>query len=152
MDFNSPADVATSSLRGMSQSPTSSNSSEYDRMFENGFQVGDQEDEEDFESDLNTITPQNNRRHLYPERENVEELRPEEIRWFYKSGTSNDKWISFIGYDSLRIECRHRALCLSNENGDIDEDEKILVRGGLYEVDVKLKKCLPVYWSGMFLN
>ncbi|XP_076442138.1 phospholipase DDHD1-like isoform X2 [Babylonia areolata] len=86
------------------------------------------------------------KRYLYPQKEFVDELRPEELRWFYRSEGSK-KWQPFIGYDSLRIECRYRALAI-DEDGDIDVEERILVLGGLYEVDVVNKKCYPVYWSG----
>ncbi|XP_035827763.1 phospholipase DDHD1 [Aplysia californica] len=149
MDFHSPADVAVMSM-STSHSSASSNSSDGDRLYpslENLYQGS--EDDEDFDSialDESASVSPSHKRYLFPQKEFVEDLRPEEIRWFYKSEGSK-KWISFIGYDSLRIECRYRALNLSNESGDIDEDEKILVRGGLYEVDVKSKKCAPVYWS-----
>ncbi|KAL8565172.1 hypothetical protein ACOMHN_003959 [Nucella lapillus] len=86
------------------------------------------------------------KRYLYPQKEFVDELRPEELRWFHRSDGAK-KWQPFIGYDSLRIECRYRALAI-DEDGEIDIDERILVLGGLYEVDVVNKKCFPVYWSG----
>jgi hypothetical protein len=86
------------------------------------------------------------KRYLYPQKEIVDTLRPEELRWFYRSDATK-KWQAFIGYDSLRIECRYRALAV-DQCGDLDVDERILVLGGLYEVDVNNKKCHPVYWSG----
>ena len=88
-------------------------------------------------------------RHLFPVSDIVEELRPEEVRWFYK-GPSDKKWTAFIGYDSLRIECKYREIkhqgskeFISNPDSD---HEKICVRGSLYEVDVKEQKCYPIYW------
>lgn len=87
----------------------------------------------------------------------VEELRPEDIRWMYREyGTR--KWIPFIGYDSLRIECKFREMqhSLSRKILSLESvcDELINVRGGLYEVDVMKMKCFPVYWSsaGDYIN
>ena len=112
-------------------------------------------------------------RYLYPKIDTVESLRPEEVRWFYKE-IGEKKWTPFIGYDSLRIECKHRELqhrvivsdakfvpdLSETENpigsGDSSPDdcseiehdpERINVRGGLYEVDVTRKECYPIYWS-----
>lgn len=84
---------------------------------------------------------------LFPVNDFVDHLRPEEVRWFYRS-TSEKLWHSFIGYDSLRIECRYRALLAVNEDEDVIDNDVIAVRGGLYEVDVAQKICTPVYWSG----
>nr|XP_022308567.1 phospholipase DDHD1-like [Crassostrea virginica] len=83
---------------------------------------------------------------LFPKKEYVDKLRPEEIRWFFKQD-GDKEWTPFIGYDSLRIECRYRALQTVEDEKEIDTDV-ILVRGGLYQVDVSKKKCTPVYWSG----
>lgn len=84
---------------------------------------------------------------LFPVNEFVDHLRPEEVRWFYRS-TSEKTWHSFIGYDTLRIECRYRALLAVDEDEDVIDNDVIAVRGGLYEVDVAQKICKPVYWSG----
>lgn len=84
---------------------------------------------------------------LFPKKEYVDKLRPEEIRWFFKQD-GDKEWTPFIGYDSLRIECRYRALQTVEDEKEIDTDV-ILVRGGLYQVDVSKKKCTPVYWSGV---
>lgn len=87
----------------------------------------------------------------------VEELRPEEIRWMYREMVSK-KWIPFIGYDSLRIECKYREMRHSLSRKILDEDsicdELICVLDGLFEVDVMKMKCLPIYWSssGMTYN
>jgi len=91
-------------------------------------------------------------KYLYPQKEYVDQLQPEEIRWFYKRETEK-KWTAFIGYDSLRIECRFRVQ-QQNGNEDLTEDEaadldQILVRGGLYEVDVPRRSCKSVYWAGI---
>ncbi|KAJ8044354.1 Phospholipase DDHD1 [Holothuria leucospilota] len=74
----------------------------------------------------------------------VEYLRVPEIRWFYRDDAGK-KWLPFIGYDSCQLEWKHHKLVVV---GDLtDEDEVVLVRGGLYEVDVLNKKCHSVYWS-----
>lgn len=86
---------------------------------------------------------------LFPKKEYVDKLRPEEIRWFYKQD-GDKEWSPFIGYDSLRIECRFRALQTVEDENEIDNDV-ILVLGGLYQVDVSKKKCTPVYWSGVYV-
>ena len=39
----------------------------------------------------------------------VTELGPEEVRWFYRLGPDKP-WIQFDGYDSLRIEIRYRHI------------------------------------------
>jgi len=82
------------------------------------------------------------------------ELRPEGVRWLYRdSAARQKKWWPFIGYDSLRIECKFRETRASrlNENSLSHDgnaaDELVIVRGGLYEVDVILKTCVPIYWT-----
>lgn len=94
-------------------------------------------------------------KYLFPKKEYVDHLQPEEIRWFYRK-ECDKKWTAFIGYDSLRIECRYRV---QQQNGteDLTEAEaadldQILVRGGLYEVDVPRRTCRSVYWSGKYLQ
>ena len=82
----------------------------------------------------------------------IEDLRPEEVRWFYKDSSSK-KWTYFNGYDSLRIECKYRekehtkAKLQTEEACKESNEEKICVRGGLYEVCLRVKKCYPIYWS-----
>ncbi|KAK3093034.1 hypothetical protein FSP39_010311 [Pinctada imbricata] len=83
---------------------------------------------------------------LFPTKDHVDHLRPEEIRWFYKS-EDDKKWSPFIGYDSLRLECRYRALETVEDQSEIDTDV-ILVRGGLHQVDVASRSMTPVYWTG----
>jgi len=93
------------------------------------------------EVELNAITP-------------VElcELRPEEIRWLYRDcGVRQKKWVPFIGYDSLRIECKYRETRARLAGNGLSDgsaaDELVIVRGGLYEVDVVQKSCVPIYWT-----
>ena len=82
---------------------------------------------------------------------NIEELRPEEVRWFYKENTAK-KWTPFNGYDSLRIECKYRekehtkSKVQNEEACKKSNAEKVCVRGGLYEVCLDEKKCYPIYW------
>ncbi len=99
-------------------------------------------------SDLSCL--QNVNRYLYPEIDKVEELHPEQLRWFYKD-PGDKKWTAFIGYDSLRIECQyreslHRREKQENNPDDIGPTDRIDVRGGIYEVDVDAKLCIPIYW------
>lgn len=76
-----------------------------------------------------------------------------QCRWFYKEDPKQ-KWLPFIGYDSLRIECRYRALEYARQRSNsLDEEEvdtRIHVRGGLYEVDINNSVVHPVYWKGQF--
>ncbi|ELT99325.1 hypothetical protein CAPTEDRAFT_197144 [Capitella teleta] len=95
-------------------------------------------------------------RFLFPKVDTVESLRPEEVRWFYKE-EGDKKWTPFIGYDSLRIECKFREIihrlghlaAPDTPPGDAPEhdSEMINVRGGIYGVNVLKRKCFPVYWS-----
>ncbi|PAA64394.1 hypothetical protein BOX15_Mlig015845g2 [Macrostomum lignano] len=98
---------------------------------------------------------------LYPANDCVAELRPEEIRWFYQE-EGEKKWLPFNGYDSLRLECKHRELLCTaagaaaeapatGGSGD-SHTEKILVRGGLFEADIAARSCRPIYWSGKSLK
>ncbi|XP_041353562.1 phospholipase DDHD1-like [Gigantopelta aegis] len=133
MEFSpSPADGKIE----MQQIEQSSSTTSLDSILNNS-------DEEEFESS-HPPSP-DHKKYLYPKKEFVDNLRPEDVRWFYKR--EGDKlWKPFIGYDSLRIECRYRAATLEDQAG-IDVDEKILVRGGLYDVDVPAKTCSPIYWT-----
>lgn len=92
--------------------------------------------------------PPHTKKYLYPKKEFVEELRPEEIRWFYRQ-EGDKKWTPFIGYDSLRIECKYREFAFGIGGTNERNVEMILVRGGLYECDVISRKCYPVYWTGI---
>ncbi|ESO83548.1 hypothetical protein LOTGIDRAFT_133288 [Lottia gigantea] len=112
----------------------------------------DDEDNQSFTSSGTKSPPPpspGHKKFLFPKKEYVDHLRPEEINWFFKQ-EGDKKWTPFIGYDSLRIECRYRALAFGPQavGEDIDVKERILVRGGLYEVDVDSKQCFPIYWSG----
>jgi len=80
------------------------------------------------------------------------ELLPEQIRWMYRDSVRHKKWIPFIGYDSLRLECKYRETCASSAaalstSSRVIADECVVVKGGLYEVDVVQMKCFPIYWS-----
>lgn len=118
---------------------------------------------EEIDSDIDSIaestgslgTPPRSRKYLYPKKEYVDHLQPEEVRWCFKK-EGDKKWTPFIGYDSLRIECRFRV---QQKNGTEDLTDKevedldlILVRGGLYEIDVPKRSGRPVYWSGMYVS
>lgn len=144
----------------------SASSSRYDPLTGNG--ISDDEYDDDFlileksdlfipsgklsdseSSDLGSL--QNVNKYLYPEIDKVEELHPEQVRWFYKDPGSK-KWAPFIGYDSLRIECQYRESLHRKErdetleNGNGSKTDRIDVRGGIYEVDVDAKLCIPIYW------
>ncbi|KAL3314271.1 Phospholipase ddhd1 [Cichlidogyrus casuarinus] len=80
------------------------------------------------------------------------------IRWFFKDETAK-KWVPFNGYDSIRIETKFREhrFSFDGSNEDIDTSasldslsEMVLVRGGLFEVSLRFKKCIPIYWDDHF--
>uniref|UniRef100_A0A8C6VYF7 DDHD domain containing 1 n=1 Tax=Nothobranchius furzeri TaxID=105023 RepID=A0A8C6VYF7_NOTFU len=105
----------------------------------------------------------NSSRHRF--NEVVTELVPEEVRWFYKEDKKT--WKPFLGHDSLKIELMFRKYCELNpgavrrgfmDTSSVSFDERdsdgieinlepVCVRGGLYEVDLKERKCCPVYWK-----
>lgn len=84
--------------------------------------------------------------YLHPPNDTVAELMPEEVRWFYRD-EADKRWVPFIGYDSLRIETKFRELREFGPEGGA-QNEHIIVRGGLFEVDVISRKCVPIYWTG----
>lgn len=83
-----------------------------------------------------------------------EPLGPEKVRWFYKSDLK--RWTKFDGFDSLNIEYRYRANFgneeeVSSLNGSFNYFlglNTVVVRGGLYEVDLSKKKCTSIFWPG----
>lgn len=91
----------------------------------------------------------------------AEKLKPEEIRWFYKDGVDK-RWIEFCGYDSLRIENAWRQKenlknCNNDnhDNGDVHDDDNnlkdvdnVVVKGGMYDVQLDNMKCVSIYWPG----
>lgn len=82
----------------------------------------------------------------------AEPLTPEEIRWFYKDGVDK-RWNEFCGYDSLRIERIYQERqSLINESNDgtngLPPAEKIVVRGGMYDIEIDNMKCVSIYWPG----
>lgn len=84
-------------------------------------------------------------------------LRPEKVRWFYRSDPK--KWTKFDGFDSLNIEYRYRANFGNEEeasslNGSFNyyyQNYTVVVRGGLYEVDLLKKKCTSIFWPGKWM-
>lgn len=90
--------------------------------------------------------PAHLKKYLYPKSEIVEEMHPEDVRWMYRDA-SKKKWIPFIGYDSLRVEFKYRELSVTASHPE-KQVEMIVVRGGLYEVDVISRQCYSLFWSG----
>ena len=151
---------------------------------QNGFALRDpSDDDDDLSSEENTsppsgTTPLAGLSHGHQpcsKAGTVEVLRPEEIRWFYKA-EGDRKWMTFDGYDSQRIEFKHRELeQLQRADAGIEGPERpaeseadggdqrlpageagpagdggdntVSVRGGLYQVDVLKRTCFPIYWS-----
>ncbi|CAL1683274.1 unnamed protein product [Lasius platythorax] len=82
----------------------------------------------------------------------AEPLTAEEIRWFYKDGVDK-RWNEFGGYDSLRIEkiYQERQSLISENNDEpngLPPAEKIVVRGGMYDIEIDNMKCVSLYWPG----
>lgn len=85
-----------------------------------------------------------------------EPLRPEKVRWFYRSDSK--RWTKFDGFDSLNIEYRYRAnfgneeevSCMDESFNYFVGQKTIVVRGGLYEVNLLEKKCSSIFWPGTF--
>ncbi|XP_063426380.1 phospholipase DDHD1-like [Mytilus trossulus] len=146
-EFGSLGDGIFSSNSRHSSSSRSSSDRLYPSLFESDEDSPDSDCFSTVSESRSTPPLTRQKNLLYPVNEEVDHLRPEEVRWLYKSKTDK-KWHAFIGYDSLRIECRFRALQTIDEDEDIIDNDVISVRGGLYEVDVVLKTCKPVYWSG----
>lgn len=77
---------------------------------------------------------------------------PEQVRWFYRDGVDK-RWIEFCGYDSLRIENAWRNYQnLLSKNNDTSNSlppiEKIVVKGGMYDVEIDKMKCVSIYCPG----
>ncbi|KAL3874040.1 hypothetical protein ACJMK2_037104 [Sinanodonta woodiana] len=135
------------------ESPVSRSSPLGDRIYPSVDSLGGSDSFEEIDSDTASITgesrstPPVTRKQLFPRKEFVSYLQPEEIRWFFKN-EGDKKWTPFIGYDSLRIECRYRVKdSVSPSEPEKEDIDVILVKGGLYEVDVANRKCKPVYWT-----
>ncbi|XP_024936658.1 phospholipase DDHD1 isoform X2 [Cephus cinctus] len=81
----------------------------------------------------------------------AEPLTPEEIRWFYKDG-EDKRWEEFCGYDSLRIEHawrrRNSSKCNEMDTDSEIPSEPIVVRGGIYDVELDKMRCVSIYWQG----
>lgn len=74
----------------------------------------------------------------------VEPLPVEYIRWFYMNGPKKKgKLKPMVGNDSIRVELAYRDFLEDTKR----TPEKVVIRGGLFEVDVKAKHCYPIYWS-----
>ncbi|KAL5108854.1 Phospholipase DDHD1 [Taenia crassiceps] len=77
-------------------------------------------------------------------------LNPTRVRWFYKEEATK-RWIPFGGYDSITIEISYLSLLKTRESGhsveQVDSSRPLLVRDGLYEVDIIAHHCYPVYWE-----
>lgn len=83
----------------------------------------------------------------------AEPLKPEQIRWFYRDDV-NKRWMEFCGYDSLKIEYAWRVKKnidrdnLENNCNFSPESERIIVRGGMYDVELESMKCVSIYCPG----
>jgi hypothetical protein len=116
--------------------------------------------------------PETHKRNLKDADKVIEGLCPGEIRWFYKN--SSKTWIELGGYDTLQLEAALRKLPpelqvpqfkgspnkplsptqIFKQNGSESPQNpnipKILVRGGLYEVDLITRTGASIYWPGTF--
>ncbi|XP_050421113.1 phospholipase DDHD1-like isoform X2 [Adelges cooleyi] len=79
-----------------------------------------------------------------------EPLQPKNIRWFYKNDSNSKRWTKFDGSDSLGIENRYRANFCNDEPKVQFFINKftVVVRGGLYEADLRTMKCTSIFWPG----
>ncbi|KAM7536130.1 hypothetical protein Aperf_G00000103755 [Anoplocephala perfoliata] len=75
-------------------------------------------------------------------------LSPSKVRWFYTDETTK-KWTPFNGYDSIKIELNYVRLlnCRTEYSDKAEKSKPLVVRDGLYEVDVPTKRCYPIYWD-----
>ncbi|XP_043278278.1 phospholipase DDHD1-like isoform X2 [Venturia canescens] len=80
----------------------------------------------------------------------AEALTPEKVRWFFKDGV-HKRWVEFCGYDSLRIENAWR-LREGVKDKEASENtlplESVVVRGGMYDVELNNMRCVSIYWPG----
>ncbi|VDP72054.1 unnamed protein product [Echinostoma caproni] len=75
-----------------------------------------------------------------------EEIPVESVRWFYGRGSAHaNTWKAFCGADSINIENGFRAM---RHNRDASFDGKVVVRAGLFEVDLHTNLCNPIFWPG----
>lgn len=99
-------------------------------------------------------SPKDNNVEIVNEVAYAEPLTAEEIRWFYKDGVDK-RWNEFGGYDSIRIEkiYQERQSLIKENNDEINglpPAEKIVVRGGMYDVEIDNMKCVSIYWPGEY--
>ncbi|CDS36238.1 phospholipase DDHD1 [Echinococcus multilocularis] len=77
-------------------------------------------------------------------------IKPTRVRWFYKDEAIKG-WIPFSGYDSIIIELNYLNLLKTRGSvhsvETVDRLRPLLVREGLYEVDIVTNHCYPVYWE-----
>jgi len=152
MNFSAPGDLIDVDIGA------DSNSNIAGRLYPSIDSLINSDSYDEIDSDNNSVadsitslgTPPRSKKFLYPKKEYVDHLQPEEVRWLYKR-EGDKKWTPFIGYDSLRIECRYRVQQQTAvedlSQAEVADLDLILVRGGLYEVDVPKGLCNPVYWS-----
>ena len=95
--------TGTADRSSSSSASTASSSAHRYRQFDVGNQLNSNSPTH------STCSATSSTHYVYPRIETVDVLRPEEIRWLYK-GERDKKWTAFIGYDSLRIECKYREL------------------------------------------
>ena len=84
--------------------------------------------------------------------EEVCEVRPEEVRWFYRLGPDKP-WIQFDGYDSLRIEIRYRHIWQTRwRSGSSAQHRRgqSLNRSMLRLNIVSLTVYKPILWRGVW--
>ncbi|KZC04611.1 PREDICTED: phospholipase DDHD1-like [Dufourea novaeangliae] len=107
-----------------------------------------------FEGTMEVTTQQNS----MEETENItndltyaEPLTSVQVRWFYRDGVDK-RWIEFCGYDSLRIENAWRnyqsLLSKHDTSNNLIPVEKIVVKGGMYDVEIDKMKCVSIYCPG----
>lgn len=81
----------------------------------------------------------------------AEPLTLEQIRWFYRDSVDK-RWVEFCGYDSLRIENvwrNYQTLLNQHTEGTPPPcPEKIVVKGGMYDVELDNMKCVSIYCPG----
>ncbi|XP_068988288.1 phospholipase DDHD1-like isoform X1 [Bombus flavifrons] len=98
------------------------------------------------------LNSKDNSQNIINELTYAEPLTAEQIRWFYRDGVDK-RWVEFCGYDSLRIEYawQNYQNFLSKNNNITNNPpavEKIVVRGGMYDVELDKMKCVSIYCTG----
>ena len=74
------------------------------------------------------------------------------VKWFYKLDEDSykrkkrygdRKWIFFSKLDSYNIELEYRNSRIQRRKPNL-----VQVLDGLYEVNLRLRECFPIYWEG----